>query len=84
MSPIYKTVPDIFMNKYYLPYSKLPEICFSGTLPLVPKILIFMLASVPAKGTLEVSTIIVISEKIKCDMKARSCLRANTRDSVSS
>ena len=39
------------MNAIYLPASKLPEIFLSGMLPLVPKTLIFISASVPAKGT---------------------------------
>ena len=59
------------MSAFYLPRSKLPEIFLSGTLPSVPKILIFISASVPAKGALEVSTTISISKKkLKCDMKA--------------
>lgn len=59
------------MNAFYLPLSKLPEIFLSGTLLLVPKTWIFMLASVPAKKALEVLMIIVISKKLKCDVKAR-------------
>ena len=51
------------MNVLYLPILKLPEIFLSGTLPLVPKTLILISASVPAKAESEVSTIIVISKK---------------------
>ena len=53
------------MNVLYLPILKLPEIFLSGTLPLVPKTLILISASVPAKAESEVSTIIVISKKKK-------------------
>ena len=67
MSPIGKIATNVFqiMNVFYLPFSKRPDIFLSGTLPLVPKILILISASVPAPIVPEVFTTITISKKKK-------------------